>query len=181
MNATRWHSAYNLLQDILPVAASDDDKWLTLLQTFNNHFLKLKSGSPDTRKLDKVAWVKRDFERIRDLRLVLQPFKETMRQAEARDVPTLPGAADTYEVLMDGLSEEQVPSWLWPMTRKMYKKLEEYYKKTGSVFYMATALDPCFKLSLYAGPPKEGHATYEEIRAQALKGLVPYCELPPPT
>jgi hypothetical protein len=181
INATRWHSALNLLQDILPNPGSEDDTWLTLLQSFNTKYLVNKNGSPNERKMGKVAWLRRDFDRIRDVRLLLEPFKLTMLGCEASDKPTLPCAADHYEVLMDGLADEQVPVWLQPMAKKMHDKLLEYYKKTGSVFYMATALDPCFKLSLYAGEPREGHATYEEIRGQALRGYLPYFDAPPPT
>lgn len=177
MNETRWHSAYNLLQDILPCKESDDPVWLGVLRSFNEHYLDSQS------KKDKVTWQLPDFKKIRELRCILEPFKLVMMQGEHTFEATLNLTCHYYEQLMDGLDllipEVKIPTWLIEASCKALGKLETYYKATGDLYFMATCLDPRMKLSVYSQPKRPGHDDYDKIRAKVIKGLQPYFDLPP--
>jgi hypothetical protein len=172
-NATRWHSKLKLFQDILPNGPEKDDKWLEILQAFNNKYL-------DEHQKAKVAWTKEDFQAIRDVRRVMQPFYKAMLECEASTKPTLNKAAHYYEYILDELDPEFVPDWLQDTTRAMSKKLGDYYSLTGDIHDVATLLDPVLKLSLFAGPEQPGHRKYEDVKKKCVARLRPYFERPVP-
>lgn len=181
MNDTRWGSCFRLLQDILPCSPELEKLWLLMLQELNNHFLnsgKAAQAEKDKKKLSNVAWELCDFQVIRDVRKLLDPFKEVMVLGQTSTQVSLNMTCHNYEYLMDCLAPALVPAWLRPTAALMVEKLEEYYGYTMNVHYVATCLDPTLKLAPYAGPREKGQVTYNQVRTICIDKLQRYFDPP---
>ena len=110
---------------------------------------------------------------------MLQPFKDAMMDGEHAKLPTLNMVLSHYEMLMAHMEVVAVPTWLQDGADDCLERLKQYFSYTSNFLYLATCLDPRFKMSSFGNDLAEGAVPYAEVQDVVTTKLKKYFEAPP--
>jgi len=120
-----------------------------------------------------------EWDLVEGLPRSLRPFKEASVDCQSDQSPTLSTACGVYEWLLGYLERKDLPSGVQDAIPDMKEKLEDYFGRTGSIYYVATLLDPRFKLCWASEPGRLKADSYEKILREVTPFLEPYLQTPP--
>jgi hypothetical protein len=162
-NVTRWSSTWQMFRNAYEMRH--------IFSTWNEKNLKAVLA-------DKLAMSPREWQVIQDCRDILRPFWAASVESQHQVTPTLPQACGLYEELLNLLENTEMPIWAEGAVAGMKEKLEKYYGFTSYAYYVATLLDPRYKLRWASEKKRPGQESYKTILANITPFLQPYLKEP---